>query len=227
MPDVATSLKVDRAVKTLRELALEKLRDAILVQRFKPGERLVERMLCEELGVSRTVVREALRHLEAEGLVDSIPHQGPVVARIDTESAAQIYELRAALEALAARAAAERITNAELDRLHDALERIKEGFADRDMPSILRATSEFYETVFLAGGKTVAWTIVQSLNARINHLRAMTLGSRGRQQQGPREMHRIFDALRKQDPVAAERACLQHVQSAAAIALSLLRKGAK
>ena len=99
-------LKIDRNTKTLRELALEKMRDAILGRHFQPGDRLVERALCEQLGVSRTVVREVLRHLETEGLVETLPHQGPIVARLEPEQAAQIYELRAALEALAARACA-------------------------------------------------------------------------------------------------------------------------
>src|SRR5438067_10611348 len=92
-------LRVDRTTKSLRELTLEKLRDAILDFRFQPGERLVERTLCDRLGVSRTVVREVLRHLEAEGLVETIQNQGPAVTRPDPASAAQVYEIRALLEA--------------------------------------------------------------------------------------------------------------------------------
>src|SRR5215467_4635318 len=70
-------LRVDRSTKTLRERTVERLRDAILNFQFKAGERLVERSLCEKLGVSRTVVREALRQLEAEGLVENLPQHGP------------------------------------------------------------------------------------------------------------------------------------------------------
>src|SRR5215813_6435109 len=110
-------MRVDRSGKTLRGLALEKMRDAILDFRLRPGERLVERTLCERLGVSRTVVREVLRHLEAEGLVESIPQQGPAVARPDPARAAQIYEIRALLEADAARACAQRVTPADVKRL--------------------------------------------------------------------------------------------------------------
>ncbi|WP_163535827.1 GntR family transcriptional regulator, partial [Klebsiella pneumoniae] len=64
-------MRVDRSAKTLRELTLEKMREAIVSLRFRPGDRLVERDLCEQLGVSRTVVREVLRHLEAEGIVQT------------------------------------------------------------------------------------------------------------------------------------------------------------
>src|SRR5215469_10859654 len=101
------SLKVERPTITLRELALQKMRTAILDARFLPGDRLVERALCEELGVSRTVVREVLRHLETEGLVESLPNQGPIVAILDIDTAAEIYEIRALLEGDAAMACAQ------------------------------------------------------------------------------------------------------------------------
>ena len=88
------NLKIERSNKTLRQLTLETLRDAILDSRFRPGERLVERTLCDLTCVSRTVVREVLRHLESEGLVQTLPHQGPIVARPDLAQAEQIYEIR-------------------------------------------------------------------------------------------------------------------------------------
>jgi DNA-binding GntR family transcriptional regulator len=179
--------------------------------------------LCEQLGVSRTVVREALRHLESEGLVETLPHQGPIVARLDPAQAAQIYELRAALEAIAARACAESAPAEAVADLDGALERIERGFAAGDLRAVLAATTAFYETLFLSGGKTVAWTIVQSLNARISHLRVATLGSPGRGSTGPAEMRRIVEAVRARDADAAEAACLEHVAQAARIASALAR----
>src|SRR5579863_5178279 len=104
-------LKVDRSAKTLRELTLAKLRGAIVRGYFRPGARLVEWTLCDELGISRTVVREVLRHLETEGLVEIVARQGPVVARLDPTQVAEIYELRGLLEANAARACAENATS--------------------------------------------------------------------------------------------------------------------
>jgi GntR family transcriptional regulator, trigonelline degradation regulator len=227
MSDAAGSLRIERTAKTLRALTLEKLRRAILTQHFKPGARLIERTLCAELGVSRTVVREALRHLEAEGLVESIPQQGPVVARVDTASAAQIYELRAVLEALAARASAELASEAELERMSQSLDRIEDGYAKSDLSAVLEATTAFYETMFLSGRKTIAWTFVQSLNARITTLRAFTISSGGRNLQGPVEMRRILDALKRRDAAAAETACLDHVRTAGKIALDLLGTGGR
>lgn len=218
-----SSLRVDRQTRTLRELTLEKLRDAILGRHFQPGDRLVERTLCEQLGVSRTVVREVLRHLESEGLVETLPHHGPIVARLDPGQAAQIYELRAALEALAARACAENASAEAIVDLERALERIEHGFAVNDLRAVLAATTAFYEILFLSAGKTVAWTMVRSLNARISHLRMATLSSPGRGSSGPAEVRRIVDAIRARDAEAAEAACLEHVDRAAQIALTLTR----
>ncbi|TIS50817.1 MAG: GntR family transcriptional regulator, partial [Mesorhizobium sp.] len=108
------TLRIDRSAKTLRTLALERMREAIMDFHFQPGERLVERPLCDQLGVSRSVVREVLRQLEAEGLVQMIPGHGPAVAKPDIGRTDEIYELRALLEGIAARACAQSATNGQL-----------------------------------------------------------------------------------------------------------------
>src|SRR5690349_2098421 len=95
--DQALSRIEDRP-QTLRIIALERMRDAILEGRIAPGERLVERQLCDQLGVSRSVVREVLRNLESEGLVETSSVHGPRLARINGDQASQIYEIRMLLE---------------------------------------------------------------------------------------------------------------------------------
>jgi DNA-binding GntR family transcriptional regulator len=217
-----SSLKIDRTAKTLRELTLEKMRDAILTAYFKPGERLVERTLCEELGVSRSIVREVLRHLETEGLVETIPHQGPVVATLDADKAAQIYEIRALLEGHAARLCAERADDEMIQRLVEVNEEIQDAFAANDSHGVLEKTTEFYELMFQGSGQTMAWEIVQSLNARINRLRAMTISSSGRAAEASAEMHRILEALKRRDGQAAHDASVAHVRRVAQIAAEKL-----
>lgn len=213
-------MRVDRSQRTLRELTLEKMREAIVSLRFKPGERLIERDLCAQLGVSRTVVREVLRHLEAEGLVQTQQHRGPIVARPTPEEARQIYEIRGLLEALAARACAE--AGADPAPLDAALGRIAAAYAEHRPAAVLAETSEFYRALFGGAGKDVAWGIVSALNARINHLRAMTISTPGRDQEGPGQMRRIVEAIRARDGDAAFAACLAHVERASAIAQQLL-----
>jgi len=220
----ADTLKVERPTTTLKELALDKMRNAILGFHFQPGERLVERRLAEMLGVSRTVVREVLRYLEAEGLVETLAYQGPVVARLDLDTVDQIYELRAVVEVLATRACAEHIGTRDLERLRETLRAIEGGFKDGDMVQVLEETTHFYAIIFTSAGKTVAWNVFRNLNARINQLRAMTLSSEGRSKTGPAELRLIVEAIGRHDPDGAERACREHVRQAHDIARRRLRE---
>src|SRR5690606_12292208 len=110
--------------KPLRELVFEVLREAIITGKLRPGERLMEVQLAEELGVSRTPVREAIRKLELEGLVLMIPRRGAYVAEISMKDIADVFEIRAALEGLAAQLAAERCTPEEIENLERSLVQI-------------------------------------------------------------------------------------------------------
>jgi GntR family transcriptional regulator, trigonelline degradation regulator len=216
------ALRVDRSAKTLREQTVERLRDAILNFQFKAGERLVERSLCEKLGVSRSVVREALRHLEAEGLVETLPQQGPAVAKPDTNQAAQVYEIRALLEAEAARTAAQMAAPPDVAKLAAANTAIRAAFAEGSVRDVLKATTAFYELLFTIAGKSVAWQLVQSLNARINYLRAMTVSQPSRAADAHAEMTRIIEAIARGDGEAAAKASFDHVEEVKRLAMAAL-----
>ncbi|RWK01325.1 GntR family transcriptional regulator [Mesorhizobium sp. M1C.F.Ca.ET.193.01.1.1] len=217
------SLRIDRSAKTLRTLALERMREAIMDFHFQPGERLVERPLCDQLGVSRSVVREVLRQLEAEGLVQMIPGHGPAVAKPDLGRTDEIYELRALLEGIAARACALSATDAQLAVLEGALENLFAAWASGKPPAVMRATTGFYEALFEAADKRVAWEIVSGLNVRINQLRSMTIASANRREPAIAEMNAIMDAIRARRPEEAEAAARRHVESAWKIARDKLR----
>ena len=215
-------LRISEAPRTVRESALDKVRSAILDQHFPPGTRLTERDLGEQLGVSRTVVREVIRHLESEGLVQSIPNQGPIVARLDPETAAEIYELRGLLESSAAGAAAKAADRAAIMTMREALSNIRKAYTDRNFRSVVAETTRFYEAMFLSGNKRVAWDMVQRLNGRISILRSMTIASPGREQQGPEQLQKILDAIEAGQADAAINASKLHVLAASAIAIRLL-----
>jgi DNA-binding GntR family transcriptional regulator len=227
MSEPVQSLRVERPDKTLRTLALERMRDAILDGHFKPGERLIERDLCTQLGVSRTIVREVLRHLESEGLVATTGLRGPVVAITTTEQAMQIYEIRGALEGMAARACAERGGESVARALQDALDRIRKAYAARKLDRVLVETSEFYRLLFAGAEHEVAWGIVSSLTARITRLRAMTIRTPKRDVEGPRQMQQIVDAIRKGDGAGAARAAEAHVARASSLAREALQAEAQ
>src|SRR5437773_11171615 len=98
--ELQSTLRIED-VPTVRSMVAQKLREAIMSGRLKPGQRLIERELCEMTGVSRPSIREALRLLEADGLVHTVPHRGPVVSPLRLEEARQLYPARAVLQGLA------------------------------------------------------------------------------------------------------------------------------
>lgn len=198
----------------LRDMVLERLRAAIVSGRFASGERLVERSLCDMLGVSRSVVREVLRILQAEGLVEE-GTRGPIVARLSWAQARQIYDIRLVLEAAAAAEAARRVDDALRDALTEAL-------AGIGGEGALAATERFYEVIFRAAGHDIAWEIVSRLNGRISRLRALTLGAADRKVSGLARMGRIAQAIGAGDAEGAAEAVRAHLTEAAGIAKRVL-----
>ncbi len=200
------------------------MHEAIVGGHFAPGERLVERPLCEQLGVSRTVIRETIRYLEAEGLVEIIPNKGPIVARLNWEQAKQIYDIRKQLEGSAAAACAGSHTIAFKTELTRALRDVAATMNDTEWGGLLGATTRFYETIFQEAGHDIAWGIVQRLNGRISRLRALTIAARDHDQSGMTHMNAIHDAILGSNPQEARQAVENHIAEAASTAKRHLTK---
>lgn len=218
-------LKIEQPPATLREIVQDKMRAAIIDGHFKPGQRLVERPLCDQLGVSRTVIRETIRYLEAEGLVEILPNRGPIVARMDWEDARQIYDIRRMLETAAAVACAQTVTSDLTRDLQAALATLEQEFDQTTPGALFQASSGFYRVIFLGAGHSVAWEIVQRLNGRISRLRIMTLSATQRARPGLDHMRAISDAIIAGDPKAARAAVAAHLDDAATVAKRLLSLG--
>lgn len=218
--------KVVTAPAPIRAMALQNLRRAILEMRFHAGQRLVERELCDLLGVSRTSVREALRQLETEGLVAVVPNRGPVVATVDPDEAAHIYEVREVLEALAARLFAVRASDAEVERLRALAKEIARAYDEDDPMPTLRAKSAFYSALFDGANNPVISDLLKGLHARITALRATAhpLVSRDRRQASMAELEAIVDAIANRQPDSAALACARHVRNAARAGAEALRE---
>lgn len=217
-----TLSRIDQPPATLRDIVQERMREAIIEGVFEPGQRLVERPLCDQLGVSRTVIRETIRYLEAEGLVEIQPGHGPIVATMNWDDARQIYDIRRMLETAAAATCAQRMTPELADRLKQALNRLNQQFDTSSPGDLFRATAGFYDVIFEGAGHSVAREIVQRLNGRISRLRKMTLSTRDRVQSGPSHMQAICDAVTSGDAQAARDAVNRHLDDATAIAERLL-----
>ncbi|MDC9720576.1 MAG: GntR family transcriptional regulator [Gammaproteobacteria bacterium] len=218
-------LKVTRNTITLRQIVLDKLRDAIISTQLKPGQRLVERELCKVLDVSRTSVREALRHLESEGLVQYAGQRGPSVTVLNALDIKNIYELRAALEGLAGELFCIRANNEQVRLLQETTHALKTAFDQSEVSEILACTKDFYDQLLEGSGNAEVANALNRLLARIMVLRAGTIAQAGRWKDSLKEMQAIMEAISKRDAEAARKACVAHVQAAGNIALQQISKG--
>lgn len=222
---LAHDFRVKRVAATLRHSVTESIRNAIALGRFKPGERLPERGLCEMTGVSRTLVREALRQLESEGLIVVLPHRGPIVARITPAQAEGIYQVRVELEGLASQLFAERASEAQRQALKEAYEQLGKAFDDSDPIVRLNAKNQFYECLIEGSGNEALGTTLRMLNSRITLLRATSLQAPGREKASLSELGELLTAIQARDGKAAREAGIRHVRNAAAAAIALLGEG--
>lgn len=218
----AGSLLVERKSLTLREKTADVLRQAIVEQRFPPGAHLVERELCDLLGVSRTSVREALRHLESEHLIRMVPHKGPVVTSLTAKDAQDIYQVRASLEGLAGQLFASNATDEQIRQLRETAQEMAEAAEDSPPNVVLEIVARFYRILFAGSQNEICEQIIQSLNTRIFLLRRMSISSAGRRATMMREVERIVQAAVARDPEALKSACIAHVDGACAAAIGQL-----
>ena len=142
-------IKLD-SYQPLREVVCETLRNAIIEGVLKPGERLMEIQVSEELGVSRTPVREAIRKLELEGFVVMIPRRGTYVSDLSIKDINEVFEVRTALDVLAAGMAAERITDEELEQMERLLVELGGYIEQNDIEKIVEADSKFHDILYSA-----------------------------------------------------------------------------
>lgn len=207
----------------MREQAADLIRKAIVEMRLKPGERLVERELIEWTGVSRATIREAIRELAAERLVRTTPQKGAIVAAPTPQEAMEVYEVRAALEGLAARLFTERADAAQRQALRRSFDRIKKVLRSQaDTWAMLEAKNAFYAALFAGARNEAMVSMISLLQARITVLRATTMGEAGRPAETIEEIGAILAAIDAGDAQAAAAAATRHVQSASSYALAAL-----
>lgn len=221
-PDL--SMRIGRVAAPLREQVLELIREAILDFRYKPGQRLIERELIEQTGVSRTTIREVLRELAAEGLVETVPQKGAIVVVPTREEAAEIYEVRGALEALAARKFVGQANPEQMAALHGAADDFEARVAagETDIATLLRAKDAFYRVLFDGANNRTITGVLSGLQARVRMLRAASLSQPGRPEQVVKELRMIVAAAEAGDADAAAAACLTHLNRAASIGLDAI-----
>ena len=209
---------------TLRTRVEEFLRASIMDGRIKGGERLREQELCDQLGISRSTLREALRTLEAERLISIEPHRGPTVVRITEKAARDLYALRALLEGYAAHEFARLASDADVERLRKAVDALHRQAKGSNKAALLTAKRDFYDVLLSGCDNDLVKDMLPGLLSRINLLRATSFARADRLPESMAEIDLIFERIRARDPQGAQSAAQSHIVNAERTALEVLKR---
>jgi len=207
---------------SLSQRVAEELRRSILTNRRRPGDRLIEEHLSDELGVSRIPIREALRTLASEGLVDMQPRRGASVADVSPEVARDLVEVRATLEGLNARLAARHHDRQIIESLRGTLEAGNRAARSKNVDDLVRLNGEFHDGLAEAGRNTILWDIMRVLRERTSLVFATNTARRAREDWD--EHSKILAAVIAGDEERAAMLATRHVKRAAEAAFAAVAK---
>jgi DNA-binding GntR family transcriptional regulator len=198
---------------TRKSTAYDFLKQAILNQRYPPGQTLVEATIADELGMSRTPVREAIRELSREGLVETIPNRGAIVRALSPQELLDIFDIKIRLEGLCAARAAERNGPATASKLLRATKAMAAAAKAKDRQAYLQADEAYHAAIYAGAQNERAHQIVSDLNAQWHRLRAGMAAIESRMETAVEEHRRIAEAIGAGDAEAAETAMRVHLEN--------------
>lgn len=216
-------LRLTKPPQLIREQAFDRLKQAITTGYFAPGARLIERELCEAMGVSRTSIREVLRRLEAERLIKVEPRRGPVVAQVTRDEAEEIYRIRAHLESLLLARFVKRASDQDIDKLGQIIDEMGRDVG-HELLDVVQDKARFYDHIMAVANSEIISEIVRQLIARISFLRATSMSEPGRMNASIKEMQEIVLAAKNRDVHAVVKAAKKHIQNARISALTQIEK---
>ena len=203
---------------SIADQVFDKLEREILSGKYPRGEMLSEQRLSSELGVSRTPVREAIRRLQQEDILEDSP-RGAIVVGISREQMMDMYEIRLQLEGLAARRAAENVTDEQLREMRETLD-LQQFYCERarsdGSDQIKNLDSRFHELLYAACGSKAYYDVLFRLHKKITKFRMASVRKRSRAEESIREHEAIYEALAAHDAARAEEAALLHTRKACA-----------
>ena len=209
-------------LETLRAQVENTLRKAIISGELSPGEKLIERELCQMLGVSRQSLREAMRKLEAEKLIVIVPHRGPEVASMSIDQARELFALRQLLESYAAQEFTIHASDQQIKELIKTVKRLKEADKKNDSEGVLQAKAEFYGILLGGCGNNLVREVLGGLLSRVSLLRATSLMLEDRLPQSLKEIEALVACIKLRDPDGARAISFEHVSNAQKAALGVL-----
>ena len=197
--------------RPLREIVYEELKMQILKGQIVPGTRMMEVEMAEEMGVSRTPIREAIRKLEKEGLVTIEPRKGAYASQISTKDMVDILEVRQNMEGLAAYYAALRMNDEQKKKLADISDAYNKAVIENNMPDMIKFDTAFHHLIVEGSGNKMLVHMVEQLQELVLRFRYLYYDDFRRAEKMPREHKMIYDAILNGDTEKARKAADVHI----------------
>ena len=210
--------------KPLREVIFNTLREAIIVGELKPGERLMEVKLAEKMGVSRTPVREAIRKLELEGLVDMLPRKGAHVADLSVKDIMDVLEVRSTLDGLASSLSALRITDEEIKELKHLLTQFINCVEKENLQGSIKKDAEFHDIIYRSSRNDKLIQITNNLREQVQRFRVIYIKDYSSSRELIKEHNEIFDAITRRDAEAAMKCANKHIKNQEVAIIKAIKK---
>jgi DNA-binding GntR family transcriptional regulator len=221
----ADIISIPRAA--LHEQVAQRLRQMLVENQIAPGAKLNERELSEVLQVSRTPLREAIKMLAAEGLVELLPNRGAIAVELTEADVLNTFEVMAGLEALSGELAAQRITDGELAEIRAMHFEMLAAYTRRDLPAYYRLNSQIHRAINTAAKNGVLTATYNQVNARLQALRFRSNQDEAKWKQAMAEHDRMIDALGKRDAEAMRKVLGEHLDHKRDVVIEQLRQASK
>ncbi len=211
--------------QTMHESAADRIRELILTRRLEPGERLNQSRLAEQLGISRTPVREALQKLASEGLVTFSPYRGATVAEFSPSELDDIYSIRIALEGYCARLAAPQITDEQLDQLEALFGQMMVEYERGDRWQLLAVNREFYAVLYAIPNRPSLYNLTMKYLDMANLYRRMALAQESYFRRIIEGHDELLASLRERDSEGVERVLRAQMEEIREMLQEVIHKG--
>lgn len=209
----------------LHDQVVDRLRQMLVEGHIRPGKKLNERELCAQLGVSRTPLREAIKLLAAEGLVELLPNRGAVAARLDEADLVSTFEVLAELEAFSGELAAKRITDLEIEEIRALQHEMMACFARRDLSGYFEANAKIHKAINLAAKNPLLTDLYRTVNGRTQLVRFSSNLDEANWRRAVQQHEQILEALIARDPARIRALLKSHLGSRGKRVVELVRKG--
>lgn len=210
--------------KPLREVIFNTLREAIIVGELKPGERLMEVQLADKMGVSRTPVREAIRKLELEGLVEMLPRKGAHVADLSVKDIMDVLEVRSTLDGLASSLSAARITDEEIKELKHIHTQFVNYVEKDNMQGLIKKDVEFHDIIYRSSRNDKLIQISSNLREQVQRFRVIYIKDYSSSRELIKEHNEICDAITRRDSDAAMNCAHKHIKNQEETIIKAIKK---